>query len=254
MKPTGSLWRVVRVRERRIGHPTELPAPTSGRNPAPQSRERRGHSDHDDDSLAAIQSTAPHRGSLPEVAERSLSSAVVPCRSDPLQGFSGHEEERRGTRSSHQILSVVPVQDGWAVRDLNPRPLACHASALPTAPTARSRRRYHPSRLRSADRSWRPVGLGDGWTPSAAVGTPAMPMSQTVRDGVGAQDRYQSPILPQRESWSASARAWPRPDSAWPARWRPTRRTGDGVPAGLDVHREARRGAWPTAGRQGSPH
>ena len=31
----------------------------------------------------------------------------------------------------------------WAVRDLNPRPLACHASALPTAPTARSGRRYH---------------------------------------------------------------------------------------------------------------
>ena len=32
----------------------------------------------------------------------------------------------------------------WAVRDLNPRPLACHASALPTAPTARGARRSAP--------------------------------------------------------------------------------------------------------------
>ncbi len=50
----------------------------------------------------------------------------------------------------------------WAVRDLNPRPLACHASALPTAPTARGARRYHrhprqpcaESRNRMRSRSW----------------------------------------------------------------------------------------------------
>ncbi len=76
-----------------------------------------------------------------------------------------------------------PVQVWWAVRDLNPRPLACHASALPTAPTAREGRRYHPAPIATArPRPRRPpaptaqahaIGAGQGVSRPAPARSPA---------------------------------------------------------------------------------
>jgi hypothetical protein len=97
--------------------------------------DRLGHS--------SIQMTLGTYGHRFPMLDETLTSRLDEAISESLG--AGVAQERRTIESQDEAMQKKTCSSGqmpWAVRDSNPRPLARHASALPTAPTAPLGARY----------------------------------------------------------------------------------------------------------------
>ena len=88
---------------------------------------------------------------------------------------------RRPTRARGSAPKSPAAGDWWSWGDLNPRPLACHASALPTELQPRDR----------SDGTRGPFGAGNGRLPFDAGGVAPQTFEAVVIAGLGLEDVHQ---------------------------------------------------------------